>query len=227
MMEPTVIISALETAAPIIGGISTLILAVLYWLQHGKLSEQAEILEEQQKIARFEQTPYLVGPYNMRYDGNSQYIHFELSNIGGGLANSVKVRMELIIPGDEWSTEELQLTVSRTDVAFLEPNTIYPAEHDVHFAADVSDLTMEVEGSDLTDEDAEIALNDYIDDIQNENEFPLNIRYVVTYSDVFGESSDPFGRDYSIISPTSGLPQSTTLEYHFAHLSTISNHNFG
>lgn len=225
MLETTNIISALETAAPIIGGVSTLILAVFYWKQHGKLSEQAEILEEQQKIARFEQTPYLVGPYNMRYDGDSQSLLFELSNSGDGPANHVRTKMELILPGDDWQTEELQLTSSRTDVGFMEPNTIYPSEQQVPFAAEVSDLTIEVEDSDETDEVTEIPLSDYIDDLQDEG--TLNIRYVISYSDVFGESVGPFDRDYEIHSPTMGFSSPITLEEHFESISAMNSYKLG
>ena len=223
----TVLISVLETAAPIIGGISTLALAILYWKQHGKLSEQAEILEEQQKIAQFEQTPYLVGPYNMRYDKESQLLLFKMSNGGGGPARGVKIRIDLTWVKDDWSREEVQLRSSRTDVGVLEPNTVYPAEHEVTFAADVSDLTIEVKRSDVIDGAAEIPLTDYINEVQEEDESTLNIRYVITYSDIFGETADPFGRDYEINSPTMVFSPSLTLEDHFEHLAMISDHRIG
>ena len=224
MLAPTSLINALETMAPINGGVSTLILAVLYWMQHGKISKQTEILEEQQKITKFEQTPYLVGPYNMKYDNDSQSLVFELSNVGDGPARGVSIRIVLFSAADERPQKKLRLTSSRTDVGFLEPNTIYPAEEEVTFAADMSDLTIEAEDSDHISEPTEIPLSDHINNTLQDDAGTLNILYEVTYSDVFGESTDPFGRDYKLISPTMGLPPQSTLEDHLETISIMQNH---
>lgn len=192
--------------------LSTLLVA-LYGMQHitqrqlASISKrQTTVQEEQEKLSKLEQTPYLIGPYETNYDEEDDLLIMHLSNTGGGVARYVNLKIDLIIPDTQNLDVDIEGTMVkcyREDVEFLEPDAIYPNEYDVPFAVDVGDIEANIiDYTSSPPEEEEYQVEDILEALGESGVEIVNIWYEFEYSDIFGESQDPFGREYIVRSPT-------------------------
>ena len=176
------VVHALEILSPIVGGIGTLILTFLYYKQHN-------ILEEQNKLSKANQTPHLTGPHNIQYIEESDQLEMYLSNSGNGPARHVTLKMTIAIPSEEEEkvvTDDFSISFGRVDAEYMsegpQSNILQPNETEVPFRIPMSAFDLDL----LTDK------------FRENNIGAISIRFSVEYTDQFGESEDPFGQEYRV-----------------------------
>ena len=191
-------IHILDVLGPFLGGLSTLALAYLYLQQHSEMSEQSEILKEQQKISRFEHTPHLVGPFDMEYRPDDDELLMKVLNTGRGPARRVQFYISFDLPREpnlDIKAHLLQSTRKGKD-NYMEPAVIYPGESEIEFKADMSSdpMVMVEENGELIEESYNI--EEVLEALKDTKGERVTMEFLIMYKDEFGEREDPYGKEY-------------------------------
>ena len=188
------IVEFLQTIAPIASVVTSIVLAYLYFTQ-------SQTLDEQRKLSKMEQCPYVTGPFDFGYDPNKDRLEMHLSNIGDGVAQSVRVRTNLGLKPDNtdsikqgWTTNRF----SRADTPGQTNNEIHPGEQSVRYVIDIDDFSVSLE-DDSSHEGyrRSPSLGKVMAGLCHENVEFIGFKFDVVYEDLFGEDENPFGQEYS------------------------------
>ena len=195
--NPSTVWDFFQTAAPIASAITSIVLAGLYYFQFNTL-------EEQRKLSKANQCPYLTGPYHFTYDRDEQTIWFEVTNAGNGAAIDVELVTSLELTVYEGELHEGQTTVTghnRDESGEVFSSEIQPRESNVRISKDADEIYVGIISKSIDFGEDFRELGDMILFLQDEGIEEVCIRFQVRYKDQFGESKDPFDREYTMETP--------------------------
>ena len=186
-------VQSLIDLAPVASAVASIILAALYY-------SQFRTLDEQRKLSKSNQCPFLTGPYDLMYGSDPTNLNMSFTNAGNGAAVDVKIASLLEIQEQESDTIEggtHEILFSRVDRRGSSSSDIQPRESNVQFSSRNDIITVSV-----TDKsggmDGSLQLKDMIQTLKDNNVERACLRFQITYKDQFGESEDPFGKEYKI-----------------------------
>lgn len=211
-----------------LGGAGTLILAILYLFQH-------RTLEEQTKISKLNQTPYLTGPYRFQYNSNTEKYEMYITNAGKGVAENIEMKTKLRIVGvnsgnsftitsrglggadDREEYEDLEIKggegsakISRAETHFLDIDAVQPRESEVLFQIDPNMISLGIiDCTETPPEEDMYSPSEVFPALKKMSVDIIQIHTEIVYSDRFGNSKDPFGREYKLYGPNPTLSTHT------------------
>lgn len=109
--------------------ILTILLIFIYYRQNKIIEGQMEVQQEQTRLAKSRYTPYLVGPFDFRYNLSDSEAKLKLANSGEGVAQNLTLYVEAEVRGDDHDFEihTYENPIKRvgddsSDISVLHPN---------------------------------------------------------------------------------------------------------
>lgn len=118
-----------------VNAILTIFLIIIYYRQNNIIEGQMEVQKEQTRLARSRYTPYLVGPFDFRYNLSDSEARLKLANCGEGVAQDLMLYVKAEARGEDHDFEihTYENPMKRVGDDSFDKSVLHPNEGRVEF----------------------------------------------------------------------------------------------
>ncbi|MFA1612015.1 hypothetical protein [Halobellus rubicundus] len=178
-----------------VNAILTILLIIIYYRQNKIIEGQMEVQKEQTRLAKSRYTPYLVGPFDFRYNLSDSEARLKLANSGEGVAQNLTLYVEAEARGDDhdFQIHTYENPMKRSGDNSGDISILHPNEGRVEFRC--SPWVGLSEGDTPPGYES---LDTMIAHLIEEGVSSFRLGFYVRYKDRFGNEEDPLGREYEV-----------------------------